>query len=57
MEPFEEGMSIYCALIAEPATGKSPTLKILRKSLTAIEEYFNVNYENSNLVNGNLLNT
>ena len=55
MRTFEEGMVIYSALIAEPATGKSPAMTIIRKALIDVDKYFETPNENSKLVNGNSL--
>lgn len=50
-----EGLSIFSVLIAEPATGKTPALKLLRRTLLEIETFLSVELENSKLVNGKLL--
>ena len=52
---LEESMSIYSALIAEPGTGKSPAMRLVRKALIDIEQHLNIGNENSKLVNGKLL--
>ena len=55
MRTFEEGMVIYSALIAEPATGKSPAMTLIRQALVDVDKYFETPNENSKLVNGNSL--
>jgi hypothetical protein len=52
MRTFEEGMVIYSALIAEPATGKSPAMTLVRKALVECEKFFETPNENTQLVNG-----
>ena len=52
LKSFEEGMVVYSALIAEPATGKSPAMNIIRKALIQIEFFLAVPSESSKLVNG-----
>ena len=49
-------MSIYSALIAEPGTGKSQAMKLVRKSVLDIEDFLKIEPENSKLVNGKLYN-
>ena len=55
MRTFEEGMVIYSALIAEPATGKSPAMTLVRKALVECEKFFQTSHENTKLVNGESL--
>ncbi len=50
-------MSIYTALIAEPGTGKSPAMKLVRQALLEIENHYKIESENSKLVNGMLNKT
>ena len=56
LKTFSEGLSIYAVLIAEPATGKSLVMSIVRKALVDIEEYLQIQLENSKLVNGIIKN-
>ena len=49
-----EGMSVYSVLIAEPASGKSPAMKIIRNSLLATENYLTIPPEETKHVNGKL---
>ena len=52
LKEYVEGMVVYGALIAEPATGKSPALNIIRKALVEIENFLAIPSESSKLVNG-----
>jgi hypothetical protein len=49
-----ESMSIYSALIAEPGTGKSPAMKLVRQALLEIEKHYQITSDDSKLVNGML---
>ena len=51
LRTFNEGMVIYSALIAEPATGKSPAMSLVRKALVEVESYLNIPQDQSKLVN------
>jgi len=52
LKTFNEGLTVYEVLVAEPATGKTPELGITRQALVDIEERLGVTLENSRLVNG-----
>ena len=52
LKTFKEGMVMYTVLIAEPATGKSPALSLVRNSLVSIENYLGISLEDSRMVNG-----
>ena len=49
---FEKGMSVFSVLIANPSTGKSPAIEIIKNALETIEIYEGIKEENSCLVNG-----
>ena len=51
---LQESISVYTALIAEPGTGKSPAMTLVRDCMQEIEKYYQVTDENSKLVNGKL---
>ena len=42
LKTFVESMSVYAVLIAEPATGKSPAMNLIKKTLIKLEKYFNI---------------
>ena len=50
---MEESMSIFTVLVAQPSTGKSPAMNLVRKSILEIERHNGVRHEDSKLVNGN----
>lgn len=52
LRTLEEGMVLYSTLIAEPATGKSPAMSVVRKALVECESFFQIPHENTKLVNG-----
>ena len=51
-EDYVEGVVIYSALIANPATGKSSGMNIFKKALEEVEEMDDIPVEESKLVNG-----
>ena len=44
---------MYTALIANPSTGKSTSIKLIRRSLREIEMFDEIEEDDSKLVNGN----
>jgi hypothetical protein len=44
---------MYCALVANPSTGKSTGLNLVKEAVNGIENFVGIKAENSNLVNGN----
>lgn len=57
LRTMSEGMSVYSVLIAEPASGKSPAMTIIRNSLLATESYLAIPPEETKHVNGNLFSS
>ncbi len=53
LRTMKESMSLYTALVAQPSTGKSPAMKMVRRSILEIESHNNVTPDDSKLVNGN----
>lgn len=51
LKTLKTGFSTYTALIAEPATGKSPAMNIIRNILTDIDEFEGVTPKDSHIVN------
>ena len=51
---MSEGMSMFSVLIAEPASGKTPAMRIVKNALLATEKYLCVPVEETKHVNGNL---
>ena len=47
LKTLEESFSLYTVLIADPATGKSPAMNLVRNLLTDIEEFDGVDEEDS----------
>jgi hypothetical protein len=43
---------MYCALVANPSTGKSTGLNLVKEAVNRIESFIGIEIENSNLVNG-----
>jgi hypothetical protein len=43
---------MYCALVANPSTGKSTGLNLVKEAINRIESFIGIEKENSNLVNG-----
>jgi hypothetical protein len=46
---------LYCAIIANPATGKSSGLSLIKKAVREVEIFNKVDLKNSKLVNGKLI--
>ena len=44
---------LYCAIVANAATGKSNGLSILRKAIRDIEIYNKIDIKDSKVINGN----
>jgi hypothetical protein len=47
LKTLEESFSIYCVLIADPATGKSPAMNMVRNIVSDIELFDNVGEDES----------
>ena len=56
LENYKQGFVVYTALAANPATGKSTAMDIIRDSIIEIEEFLKIDYNDSKIVNGNLHN-
>jgi len=52
LRTMKESMSLYTALVAQPSTGKSPAMKLVKRSILEIEKHNNVTPDESKLVNG-----
>jgi hypothetical protein len=52
----KEPCLLYCAIVANAATGKSNGLSILRKAIRDIEIYNKIDIKDSKVINGNFLN-
>ena len=54
VQPFPnktQGICTYSALIANPSTGKTPALNLIKKAILKIEAYFQVVAHESKLTN------
>lgn len=51
----KEPCLLYCAIVANAATGKSNGLSILRKAIRDIEIYNKIDIKDSKVTNGNFL--
>ena len=49
---FQKAMSIFSVLIANPSTGKSPSIEKIKNALEVVELFDGIREENSSLVNG-----
>ena len=52
LKKMKQGFTIYGALAANTATGKSPAMDLVRDSLLDIEEYQGIIAQDSPLING-----
>ena len=52
LNKMKQGFIVYGALAANPATGKSPAMDLVRDSLLDIEEYSGIQAQDSRLING-----
>jgi hypothetical protein len=51
-ENYSEGFCFYTALAANPSTGKSRAMKIVKEGFESVEEYLKIPHEHSKLPNG-----
>jgi hypothetical protein len=52
---FHQGFACYAGLAAYPASGKSPAIDIIKKSVIDIEDFLEVQHEDSQLVNAEFM--
>lgn len=51
LRTLRESFSVFSVLIGDPATGKSPAMKIIKKALIEIENFEQIDKKNSKFVN------
>jgi len=54
VQPFtrsRQGICMFTSLIANPSTGKTPALNLIKNALIKLEEFLNIPYERSALTN------
>ena len=53
LKTLEEGCVFYSGLIANPSTGKTAAMNIVKKGLLDIEKFLKISPDKSKSINGN----